>query len=192
MAGHDLCHRVGNRAICRLGVAGGVRLGSDFLCVGNRRCRVNAGVAAGGVCATGKSRFVGIRDAHLRDDCAPPGLLARRVGRRVGLWRDHRVQHLCAAHSAGPFRVEPGPIWLAGLADQRGVSCRRVDGQSLGRAHRTVGDDELGRGPGVVRHGRDAAGQCVQRRVGSVAVAAVLPGGFWAVDELPHQLVAGQ
>lgn len=74
-----------------------------ILCVGNRRCRVNAGVAAGGVCATGKSRFVGIRDAHLRVDCAPPGLLARRVGRRVGLWGDHRVQHLCAAHSAGPF-----------------------------------------------------------------------------------------
>lgn len=116
----------------------------------------------------------------------------RPVGGRFGLRGDHRVQYLRTVDFAGPFRVERGAIWLARLADQRGVSGGGVDGQSPRRPHRAPVDDELGRGVGDMRQRDDVAGQPVCQWAGDPAVAAVLPGGVRPIDELSHQPVAGQ
>lgn len=67
-----------------------------------------------------------------------------------------------------------------------------VDGQLVRCAHGPLDDDELGRGPGVARQRRDAAGQCACQWARGAAVAAVLPGSVGAVDELPDQFVPGQ
>lgn len=88
--------------------------------------------------------------AHLRHDCAAPTLLACRAARRFGLRGDHRVQYLRSANPAGAFSVERGAIRLAGLADQRGVSGRRLDGQSLRGTHGAIDHDELGGCAGAI------------------------------------------
>ncbi len=192
MAGDDLRGRLGYWPIRGFVIANGVWLEGNFLYVGNRGCRFDRGVAAGGICDASKSWLPGPRLACLQRDCATSSLSARRTGRRFGLWGDHCIQYLRTVDFSGRFSVERNGIRLAGLADQWGLPGRCVNGQSLRCTHRSLENDACRRCIGTARYGDHVARQRACQWARGAAVVALLRGGAGAVDQLPYQFISRQ